>query len=669
MPFDLETFSIDLRKTLTPPTGIWASSGYSVCAPLMGTAAGVRGLFSPPFAAPDICLEILFTANGHPVPDNGSKGKEDCGLLYAGGDWLPGKVKRRGTYHFMVAENLISFEVLSELVPLFGKPGFALELTVKNRMKSKLAISATPVFSPGAPSIVPLSDWEFTPPKPGSAALKTCEGLWENDTVQVSLIAEEQEICLKESESGTFRFAVILASKGEEAKDCSISELSKLAEARWKALLELASDRIPSLKTDIPGLEAYYNRSVLSGLVCLWENDSYATNPFPATSGVDGGSICCYPWDVAGYSGRALVMLLGGKALDFLKAMLESGIDRHISMALDGSGLGWCSYSYSMWSLISFYSSIISFTGEGLELFDPISKAFLKEEERLPEWEHLKDYGRQHNLLEMRSCGYEYLVASPNAERAWCYDRLADIQDMIKGPRGHENLREKAQAIRDSIRRNLWDNGLGWFKCLHPDGHSETVYSIQAYDAMKCGACDDNMKEALFSHLRDGAFLGKYGVTSISAEDQIHYELNDPDWSGGGCYSGDGPELAEILWNEGRPDLAWDILKRHFWMGEHLLYYPQEHYCDIPAVPPNKRANIIAGTAGMHAVLFGMAGIRILLDGSISIDPNPPKEGFVEISGIKVRDKEMGIFMKPGFVRVTVDGAIAYEGVEKKLEF
>jgi hypothetical protein len=127
-------------------------------------------------------------------------------------------------------------------------------------------------------------------------------------------------------------------------------------------------------------------------------------------------------------------------------------------------------------------------------------------------------------------------------------------------------------------------------------------------------------------------------------------------------FRGGWPELAATLWNEGKPKLAWDVLKRHFWMGEHLMYYPQEHYCDIPAVPANKRANIIAGTVGMHAVLFGMAGISLSLDGSVSISPNPPDEGFVEISGINLQGKKIGISMKPGYVKITVDGDTAYEG-------
>lgn len=119
-----------------------------------------------------------------------------------------------------------------------------------------------------------------------------------------------------------------------------------------------------------------------------------------------------------------MTMLMKEQMSELLRAMLRSGIDRHISMSLDGGGLGWCSYSYSMWSIMNLYWVLLTMLDTGWELFEEIRDLFLKEEARLPETGHLKDYGRQHNLLEMRTCGYEYLVPSPNAERAWCYDRL-----------------------------------------------------------------------------------------------------------------------------------------------------------------------------------------------------------------------------------------------------
>lgn len=668
MAYTLDSFGMDLRKCVTPPNHIWVNSGYNTCAPMHETACGIAGCFSPPLAAGDLTWMLEITANGHLVPDTGNKGKEDCGLLYAGGTWRPDQIIRYGTYHYMVGDTLLSFHVTSRLVPLVEQCGFVTEIAVKNRMEQPLPLQFTAKVNPGCPRVVPLGDWEFMPPRPEDtvAAKAISANEWENDGVRVTLFTEGDSATAAPGGTVIYRAAVILTPAGTKVEQQPLEALQTASIRFWQARIDRANETLPSLFSDIPGLTDYYNRSLLSGLVSLWEKDEYIVKPFPATSGVDGGSICCYPWDVAGYSAEMLVLYLGDKAQDFIRAMLSSGIDRHISMSLDGGGLGWCCYAYSMWSIMNLYWKVLTLTGKGQELFDEIVKIFLTEEERLPEWEHLKDYGRQHNLLEMRSCGYEYYVCSPNAERAWCYDRMADIADML----GRENSaawREKAEAIRASIRTHLWDEEAGWFKCLHPKGHVEMVYSIQQFDAMRMSVCDEHMKQAMLKQVRDGAFLGGYGVSSISAEDELHYELNDPDWSGGGSYTGDGPNLAETLWNNHFPEKAWEVLKRHFWMGQQLLYYPQEHYCDKPAVPANKRANIIAGVAGMEAILSGLAGIAPQLNGSVAFDPMPPADGTIEIKNVRVREDVYALTLRQDFVMITKNGAVAYEGAPKKI--
>lgn len=670
MGFRCEDFSVDLRKCTAPWNYIWVNSGFSTCAPMKETVTGVSGLYSPPYGAKDTKLSFSIEANGHLVEDTGNKGKNDCGLLFAGAVWQPDKIRRKGTYHYVVEDVLISLLVESELVPLVNRAGFLVKICIKNRAEQEVTAKVNTDPEPGRPRLLDFSGWDFMPPEAGTEKVsEIAEKIWENREVRITLLEDgcgERRI----EKDGTYECyaAVVCSHAGEAVRPEPLSLWIEESKRAWDAKMKLADRGIPQLKSNIPGLVEYYRRSLISGLVCLWENDAYVTNPFPATSGMDGGSICCYPWDVAGYSARTLVMLLGDGTLSFLNKMLESGIDRHICMSLKGDGQGWCGYSYSMWSLMNLYVTIVTMTGKGLELFDKILALFLEEEERLAEWEHLKDYGRQHNLLEMRSCGYEYYAPSPNAERAWCYDRLSDLAEYM-GNRDTKGWRKKAEDIRKSLRENLWDEKAGWFRCIHPKGHVEYVYSIQMYDALRMGACDEKMTQALLAHLRDGGFLGDYGVSSISAEDEIHYELNDPDWSGAGSYSGEGPELAETLWKSKRPELAWDILRRHFWLGTMTPYIPQEHYCDKPSMPENKRANIIAGVAGLQAVLFGMAGFEIGLGKEITVDPAPAPvpEGWYEVKGFPCKGKVIDLRVSGNRMEVSVDQTKIYEGVVKKI--
>ncbi|TDF91702.1 helix-turn-helix domain-containing protein [Paenibacillus piri] len=62
MNFQLNDFTFDLRASLAPFNHIWVGSGYSTVAPLANTVAGVKGLFSPPFAARDVQMLLNIEA-------------------------------------------------------------------------------------------------------------------------------------------------------------------------------------------------------------------------------------------------------------------------------------------------------------------------------------------------------------------------------------------------------------------------------------------------------------------------------------------------------------------------------------------------------------------------------------------------------------------------------
>ena len=657
--YTLDSFRLDLRRSVAPDNHVWVGSGFGTVAPRPGTVCGARGFFSPPFAAPDTALTFAFTADGHAVPDAGSRGKEDVGLLFSGAEWRPDRIVRRGTYHWQVDGRLLSFGVESELASFVSRHGFAIRVRAINRGTAPLSLRLDATFEPGHPRRVAIGPaWNFSPPAAGAdAAQPLGNGVWAvPGGPRLALLGNGGSVRTL-APDGMAEWCVGVAF---EEKEASPSALLDETIAAWGRRVAAASEALPELRTDIPGLEAYWRRSIASGLVCLWENPAFAVSPFPATSGLDGGSLCCYPWDAAGYAARFLTALLGERVRDLLRALLGSGIERHICMSLSGEGEGACSYSYSLWSILRLYVTMLSSLGTGEELFDDVLRVFLADEERLPAAGALKDYGVQRNLLEMRTCGYEHVVPSPNAERAWAFDRLADIAERLGRPEAGA-WRAKAARIRRAIRRNLWDPAAGWFRCRHPD-HDEIVYSIQVFDALRFGACTPAMADALCSHVRDGAFLGRFGVSSVSAEDTIHYELNDPDWSGAGAYSGEGPQLAETLWRAGRPALAWDVLSRHFWMGEMLPYIPQEHACDRPATPAHKRANIIAGVAGYEAILHGMAGVEPFFDGSLRIAPSPPPGGFVELRGIRHRGHSIDLRFDAASLRVVLDGDIAYDG-------
>ncbi len=653
MSYQLDDFRFDLRRGV-PPAHTWVGSGWGTVASAPGTVCGVDGLFAPPYAAPDLALRLGFEIDGQLISDGARPGIAGHGVLHAAAFWRPDQVRRHGTYHHYREGRLISFRIDSTLIPLHGEGGYVLRIEVGNRAETTLSLGLRPEFTPGGPSRVPLAEWGWMPPAAGAAALAAGPGIWRSGEIEVRLEHDRLDADIPAGSAATYTLLVRVGSP-EMAAPGRLDDLADRAISRWNSRLDTAMRPIPELRTDIPGLREYWLRSLNSGLVCLWDNPDFITTPFVTTSGIDGGALCAYAWDTGGYAPHLITMMLGDTATDLLEAMLKADLTDHYAIAPDGSGLG-VAYAYTGWSLVNLATAIASHHGISAGLVSRLYDTVMSLDDRFPAVGELRDHGTQHNLLEMRGAGWEHVVASPNAERAWYLELLADLADASGAPLPCGQLRGQAKRIRTAIIEELWDSEAGWFRSRYPDGHIEIVRSIQAYDALRAGAVNDEMAAALLGELRDGAFLGKYGVSSVSAQDERHYELGDVDWSGGGAYTGEGPLLALTLWERGESALAWDVLRRLLWMGEHFPYFPQEHYCDRPTSPPaHRRANIVAGLAGAEAILTGLAGVRPQPDGSLWFRPSPV-DGTIELYGLHFRDHSIDVVVSPAGCAITVDG-------------
>jgi hypothetical protein len=176
------------------------------------------------------------------------------------------------------------------------------------------------------------------------------------------------------------------------------------------------------------------------------------------------------------------------------------------------------------------------------------------------------------------------------------------------------------------------------------------------------------MKEAVIDQLKEGLFLAGYGVESISKADRIHHEVVDTDWSGGGAYTGDGPQVALTMYEQDEPAKAWDILQRHFWMGEQLLYYPQEHLVDKPITPRHKRSTIYAGLIGAEAILFGLAGFQPDGNGRLFVNPQLSVEGTISIIGFGFRGTSIDVHFSKENMKIVSDGKVIYDGKPQKIK-
>lgn len=667
--FALDDFAIALNQITSAPQHIWVNSGYTTVNPQYNTVMSVKEFFSPPFAAKNFNLSIELEAGSLLIKDVGSFGKGDVGLLYAGGVWYPHKIVRHGTYHHLKNDKLISLGVTSELLPLFEKSGFLLKISIKNRSNSSIHLKLLPTLVPGNPTFVPLDEWSFGQPK--STNLETSQisnSVWGNDKTKIGLFQENALVELKAGASSVSYFIVLLTSADDKLpENCHAQQLEQTTIHAWKNRLAKYTRNIPTLESDITGVKSYYYRSVLSGLVCIWENKAFKVNPHLTTSGMDGGAMCSYLWDIAGYAPNMASLMLDSAIIDIAKQMVNIDLEKYYAFAPGGAGVG-VRYSYSPSAFTSLICAIAKLLGLDEELFNSAKKLILNDEKNSIQSNHLVDYGVQHNLLEMRGAGWEHFVVSPNAERVWCLERLAEMGEYVnENPDDLTEWKNQAEIIKQSIQTELWNNDAQWFMSKYPNGYIDYVYSIQVYDALRTGVCNSAMTNALISHLRDGAFLGDFGVTSVSAEDALHYEVLDTDWSGGGAYTGDGPQLSLILYEIDKPEIAWNVLKRHFWMGKHLIYYPQEHYVDKPMTPAHKRANVVAGMSGAEAILFGLIGFEPNYNGQLWINPHPVKEGFIKIQGFNYKENTFDIELAPNKLIVTRNNTLLFEGIPKKM--
>ena len=659
-------FAIDLASLTTHPDHLWVGSGSTTVRPVLGTVMAVRGFFSPPVSAPDLLLDVTVEIDGHTVHDWGAGGGGDVGMLYAGGCWRPDAIERIGTYHHRKDGHLRSVHVRARLVPLVGQSGFVLVVDVQNRAPSACSIAVRPELRPGCPRHIPLSEWAYPKPAPGKEEAVACgDGCWRNSEVTLRLHCENPSFEVTPGE--TARFACTVVADGDARCVAAAEALEAETLRAWQNRLDTYLAAMPDLTASNADLETYYRRSLVSGLVCMWEKPGFVIHPHVATSGIDGGALCSYLWDFGGYAPHTLALMLGNRAREIALEFGRMDLTRYYAIAPDGKSVG-VGYAYSVWSFFEMVWAICVHRGFDAELFAEARRLVLGLEKRADE-RLLVDFGGHDQLLEMRGTGWEHVVASPNAERASCLRRLADLADFSGGdPAQSASWRERAEAIGRAVREHLWDAEAGWFRCLHPGGHTELVYSIQAFDALRAGVCTPEMKAGLLRHLVADGFLGRYGLSSVARADTVHYEVNDPDWSGGGAYTGEAPQLALTLYEAGESALAWDVLSRNFWMGRHYPYFPQESYADRPLSPPQKRANIISGLTGAEAIIFGVFGLRAGLDGSLAIAPQPPPGETMTLSGLRYRGRIVDVALEPGRVSVKVDGKIIHKGELQRVQ-
>jgi hypothetical protein len=394
----------------------------------------------------------------------------------------------------------------------------------------------------------------------------------------------------------------------------------------------------------------FYRHAAVQLLWARWKlGDALVLDPWYSTSGRDSGALNAYAWDLQ-YAALPLALLDPHAMRALLVALPTAPLSQHFSIEpLRGAGIG-PFYSYNSYAYTAAVDEYIRRTGDwGLLQTLSGGKTVLEwltelaqwgELDRDPDGNGLLDCGNDKNILELKKTGngpgYINEVPSPNGERAWVYETVADYLDHVSASHYQQQIsrfRDQAFRVRRAVNDVLWLEEPGWYGTRQRDGAVVPVYSIQIFDLLRFpGLVPPERARRLVGHLNETEFLGPWGVRSMSIKDRL-FDYNDHDWAGPMSYAGDPPQLVADLFGAGFGREAADALERILWWPDHMAVYPQGIANDDYTFryPEAKefggrisagRSNVIAGCTGMDAIIRGLFGVDPGRDGSVGFAHN-----------------------------------------------
>jgi len=86
-------------------------------------------------------------------------------------------------------------------------------------------------------------------------------------------------------------------------------------------------------------------------------------------------------------------------------------------------------------------------------------------------------------------------------------------------------------------------------------------------------------------------------------------------------------------------------------------------------VAAHKRANIVSGLTGVEAVIRGLFGVRVGVDGSVVWRPAPRPTGTANLKGMVVHGRHFDFEITRRHAVARVDGKRVYAGAPREVAF
>lgn len=562
--------------------------------------------------------------------------------------WQPNLYFRSGTFHKEYGGQWISFAVKSRTCVSYSDDEVFIKLLIHNRNSESLEMTLIPN------QVANQLFCNEMPGSPRAAALDSFTIGSEQMHVRVSSDLNERNehgfvIRLKPGQSRAVHFAVKFYPASEMAPQLFQTDIA----VRMNAALQLTRSRLkwayetlPQLQSTNQKLQEYYYRCLLSVLMSRYENPNYITPVFWAV----GYWPFTISWDNS-YSADILAML---DPQSFKETILTDF--RYVKLKrtyVGWKGAFWDNlYIQEPFALQIMLEAYLRHTDD-YSIFQQVAagktvwqwmQTWVKElQTNYTNEMGLIDIGYDtQKIIEIRTDGYNHVVPITNELTIHLLYGMSRWAEYLKDENAPRYF-EQAEKLKDLVNRNLWNEQLGWFENLYPDGSKQPIWTLHLFDLLGTDHLSGDQIIKLVSHIQDGVFLGKYGVYSIARKDSVHWDLIDADWGGGGQYAGMAGRLARYLYKQGFAGIAWDILRRHMRYIDYFPYLPQNPLTDRPEQDRSSQPVEIASGAGMEAIIFGMFGLHPQKD-KLIINPAYHEDlGESILRGYKYKDDRINI--------------------------
>lgn len=550
--------------------------------------------------------------------------------------WLPSAMLRYGEC------KMFSVETLTAMVP--ATRAFVMKVKVKSKLGEDKTLPITLSYCGNARKE---DDWVFYIPIDDKPLKRENFSFSENilvgafdtasyavsSTVAMTHFSDafmlEGEITLPKNGELTLYFSGHLGGEDAvaEAKAANYEALIENSFSYLEKEVKRIEDNLPRLSSDNPALDNLYYRSLVTYILCRWENPDLCTSPYFSTGSVNGACMCSYLWDYCGGLMLHPVYDKDGNR-EILKAYLRNDLTKSYALnpATSGPVGPWYQVNQEKIILMVYYH--VLFTGEKEFLNEKVGDktviewmlyhAYVADD---PEKEvALYDYGASgDDHLELRrEYRYNGIMPDLNARRYMNYMRVYELTAVAGCP--DERLKERAEALREKLKA-LWDEDKKWYAFISAEGKRDVRYTVQMFKFLNSPVIGDAEREGLISHLNEEEFLSKFGLHSMSKKDPA-FDQEDIDNGGGGICTHFTMQICAQLFETGFDKLATDILSRVYWWGERMPYMGDS--CAANMIANREDTPLqgdISSVSCAQMIFFYIFGIRADFKGNITVSP------------------------------------------------